>query len=253
MTVPNIVARGAAVHYPIVLTGAQQSLFAGLANSLTAGRFAKAAGNVQYVAGVHNVNLEIKSGERVGLIGRNGAGKSTMLKLLAGVLPPSRGTLSFTGTSTNILFLGAGMDPDLTGYENIARMSQLLEIPKSEWANVKADVEDFTELGKFLALPVRTYSSGMSLRLGFAMATSYPRDILVVDEVIGAGDMFFMNKAVERIQSYTEQAKILVLATHGYGALESFCNRAIFMEAGKIIADGDTKEVWQTYVDRGAV
>ena len=253
MTQPSIIARGAAVHYPIVLTGAQQSLLAGLANTMSAGRFAKSAGNTEYVAGVQNVSLEIKAGERVGLIGRNGAGKSTMLRLLAGVLPPSRGSLQVQGTSTNILQLGSGMDADLTGFENIERMSRLLEIPRSEWARVKADVEDFTELGRFLALPIRTYSSGMSLRLGFAMATAYPRDILVIDEVIGAGDMFFMNKAIERIKSYTEQAKILILATHGYGALEAFCNRAIFMEAGKIRADGDVKEVWQAYGDRGSV
>jgi lipopolysaccharide transport system ATP-binding protein len=253
MTNPSIVAKAAAVHYPIILTGSQQSLFAGLANTMTAGRFARSAGNLQYVAGVQSVTLEIKPGDRVGLIGRNGAGKSTMLKLLAGVLPPTRGTLEVTGSSTNILYLGSGMDPDLTGYENIVRMSKLLEIPKSEWDRVKLDVESFTELGRFLGLPVRTYSSGMSLRLGFAMATAYPRDILVVDEVIGAGDMFFMDKAIDRIKNYTELAKILVLATHSYGALESFCNRAIFMEAGKIIADGDIKSVWQEYLDRGAV
>lgn len=253
MTTPSITARSAAVHYPIVLTGAQQSLFAGLANTMTAGRFARAAGNIQYVSGIQNVNLKINAGDRIGFIGRNGAGKSTMLKLLAGVLPPTRGSLKVVGSSTNILYLGSGMDLDLTGYENIARMSQLLEIPKSEWARVKADVEEFTELGRFLGLPVRTYSSGMSLRLGFAMATAYTRDILVIDEVIGAGDVFFMEKAIDRIKTYTEQAKILVLAVHSLEALKSFCNRAVFMEAGKIIADGDIETVWKTYIDRGAV
>lgn len=253
MTIPSITARAAAVHYPIVLTGAQQSLFAGLANTMTAGRFGRAAGNIQYVAGVQNINLQIKAGDRIGFIGRNGAGKSTMLKLLAGVLPPTSGSLKVVGSSTNILYLGSGMDLDLTGYENIARMSQLLEIPKSGWDAVKRDVEEFTELGRFLGLPVRTYSSGMSLRLGFAMATSYPRDILVVDEVIGAGDVFFMTKAIERIKSYTEQAKILVLAVHSLEALQSFCNRAVFMEGGRVIADGDIEEVWNEYIKRGAV
>lgn len=253
MTQPSIIVRGAAVHYPIVLTGAQQSLLAGLANTMSAGRFAKSAGNTEFVAGVQNVNLEIKAGERIGLIGRNGSGKSTMLRLLAGVLPPTRGSLQVNGTSTNILQLGSGMDFDLTGFENIERMSRLLEIPKSEWVRVKEDVEEFTELGRFLALPLRTYSSGMSLRLGFAMATAYPRDVLVIDEVIAAGDVFFMKKATERIKSYTERAKILILATHSIDALEAFCNRAIFMEAGKIRADGNVQEVWQAYNDRGSV
>lgn len=253
MTHPSIIARGAAVHYPIVLTGSQQSLLAGLANTMSAGRFAKGAGNTEYVAGVQNVSLEINAGERIGLVGRNGAGKSTLLRLLAGVLPPSRGTLQIRGTSSNILQLGSGMEGDLTGFENIERMSRLLEIPKSEWARVKEDVEEFTELGRFLALPLRTYSSGMSLRLGFAMATAYPRDILVIDEVIAAGDVFFMKKATERIKSYTERAKILILATHSIDALEAFCNRAIFMEAGKIRADGNVQEVWQAYNDRGSV
>jgi ABC-type polysaccharide/polyol phosphate transport system ATPase subunit len=253
MSEPHIETHGACIDYPIVMTGAQQSLFAGLANTISAGRFARAASGLHYVTAVSGLSIKIKSGDRVGLIGRNGAGKSTLLKMLAGVLPPSRGEISIAGSSTNILSLGSGMDSDLTGYENIKRMSRLFSIPKSEWDAVKADVEDFTELGKFLALPVRTYSSGMSLRLGFAMATSYPRDILVVDEVIGAGDMFFMNKAVERIQSYTSKTKILVLATHSFGALESFCNRAIFMESGKLQCEGDIRSVWDSYAQRGGV
>lgn len=248
---PSIVLKSASVHFPIVLSGAQQSLFAGLANTMSAGRFARGASGVQYVAGVQSVSLDIKKGERVGLIGRNGAGKSTLLKLLAGVLPPSKGQVTITGSSANILQLGSGMDPDLTGLENIKRMSRFLDIPRSEWETVREDVEEFTQLGRFLGLPVRTYSSGMNLRLGLAMATAYPRDILVIDEVIGAGDRFFLDKAVERIRNYTEQSKILVLATHDYNALSSFCNRVIYMDGGKIVADGDVKSVWETYVSQG--
>lgn len=251
MTTASIILSNASVEYPIILTGAQQSLFAGLANTMTAGRFARSAGNLQYVAGLSGLNLTIKPGQRIGLMGRNGAGKSTLLKLLAGILPPTRGEAKIVGTSTSILSLGAGMDPDRTGYENIARMSQLLDIPKGDWAAVKADVEDFTELGKFLALPVRTYSAGMSVRLGFAMATAYPRDILIIDEVIGAGDKFFFDKASERIHNYTEKAKILVLASHGFGALETFCNSGIWLEGGKIVAQGDLKETWDAYMANG--
>jgi len=235
------------------MTGAQQSLFAGLAHSLSAGRFARSASGMHYVTAVSGFNIKVGPGDRIGLIGRNGAGKSSLLKLFAGVLPPTRGEIEIVGSSTNILSLGSGMDADQTGYENIRRMSRLLGIPKSEWKAVQEDVEDFTELGKFLALPVRTYSSGMSLRLGFAMATAYPRDILVVDEVIGAGDMFFMEKAIARIQSYTSKIKILIMATHSFGALEAFCNRALFMEGGVLQADGDISGVWSAYAERGGV
>lgn len=253
MSDPSIVAHSIFIDYPIALTGPQQSVFGGLANKITAGRFARDSGGLTYVTAVQNASFEIKAGDRVGLIGRNGAGKSTLLKALAGVLPPTRGHLKIRGTSANILQLGAGMDGDLTGFENIERMSRLLEIPSTEWKRVKADVEEFTELGRFLALPVRTYSAGMSMRLSFAMATSYPRDILVVDEVIGAGDMFFVDKAAKRIESFTEQAKILIMASHGHGTLQQFCNRAIFLESGHIVASGSVDEVWAAYQERGDV
>ena len=156
MSEPHIVLKNATVRYPIVMTGAQQSLFAGLANTMTAGRIGRGAGNMQFVTALNGINLEIRSGDRIGLIGRNGAGKSTLLKMLAGILPPTRGSLRVNGTSTNILSMGSGMDLDLNGFENIERMSRLLDIPKSDWKRVREDVEEFTELGKFLGLPVRT-------------------------------------------------------------------------------------------------
>jgi len=247
-----IETRSACIDYPIILTGAQQSLFASLANTMTAGRFAR-SGSVQYVTGLSGLTLSIKAGERVGLIGRNGAGKSTALRMLAGVLPPSRGHIRINGTSNSILNLNAGMDADLTGYENIARMSRLQGIPKPQWEEVKADVESFTELGKFLALPLRTYSAGMSLRLGFAMATAYPRDILVIDELIGAGDMFFIDKALARIESFASQTKVLIMATHSREVLEKFCNRGLFFESGQVKADGTVSDVWDAYAERGDI
>jgi ABC-type polysaccharide/polyol phosphate transport system ATPase subunit len=247
MTSPSINAYSASIHYPIVLTGAQHSMFAGMANKVSGGRVARSANSVQYVRGLTNVSLSIKSGDRIGLIGRNGAGKSTLLKMLAGILPPTSGRMETVGKTTNILSLGAGMDGDLTGYENIERMSRLLDIPKEKWADIREEVAEFTELGQFLGLPLRAYSAGMNLRLGFAMATAYPRDILVIDEVIGAGDMFFQNKATQRIREYTEQARILVIASHSFSTLEGFCNRAIWLDGGRIMADGDIRDVWEAY------
>lgn len=252
MTGPSIKTFGASVSYPILLTGSQQSMFAGLANKMSRGRVARGAGSIQYVKGLSNIALDIKAGDRIGLVGRNGAGKSTLLKLLAGVLPPTSGRIDIVGKSTNILALGSGMDGDLTGYENIKRMSRLLEIPKDKWNDIRDEVAEFTELGDFLALPLRTYSAGMSLRLGFAMATAYPRDILIIDEVIGAGDMFFQDKATRRIREYTERARILVIATHSFSTLEGFCNRAMLMNNGRVAADGDIRDVWQAYSDSTA-
>lgn len=253
MTSAGVSIENLTVRYPVVVSGTQRSLFAGLANSMSAGRIGRGVGNLQYVTALRDLSLEISQGDRIGLVGRNGAGKSTLLKVIAGVLPPSRGTVRVVGETANILSIGSGMDMDLTGFENIERMSRLLNIPQSLWAEIKADVEDFTELGKFLAMPVRTYSAGMSVRLAFAMATVYPRDVLVVDEVIGAGDMFFVKKAVDRIQNYANKAKIMVFATHSMLSMEGFCNRAIHMESGKMLADGSISEVWDSYLSRGGV
>lgn len=251
MTTPSISVRNLSVRYPVVVTGAQQSMLAGMANMISAGRIGKGAGNLQYVDALRGVSAEIANGERVGLIGRNGAGKSTLLKTLAGLLPASRGKVEVVGSRANILSIGSGLDPDLSGFENIERVCRLMQVPKSHWAEIKDDVAEFTELDKFLSLPVRTYSSGMSVRLAFAVVTAYPRDILVIDEVIGAGDMFFVKKALDRIEAYAHQAKILILATHSIGYLESFCNRAIHLESGRIMNDGQVHDVWNAYHAQG--
>jgi ABC-type polysaccharide/polyol phosphate transport system ATPase subunit len=250
MAKPIIELRDVSVDYPIILTGSQQSLLASVAHTMTAGRLAHSAGSIQLVRGLSKLNLRIKPGERVGLVGRNGAGKSTLLKVLAGILPATAGRAHIKGSTANVLTLGSGMDGDLTGYENIERMLRLMSVPKSEVAAIKHDVEEFTELGKFLALPVRTYSAGMHVRLGFAMATVVPSEILILDEIIGAGDMFFTDKAYERIKSYSDTAQIMVMATHSAGALERFCNRAILLEGGSIIKDGSPTEVWEEYERR---
>ena len=246
MSEPHIKASQAFVRYPIALTGGQQSALASTARALTGGRVGHNSA-VTYIEALRDVTLSLKAGDRLGLIGRNGAGKSTMLKLLSGLLPPAKGSISIVGTRTNILSLGAGMDGEETGLQNIDHACRLLEIPRSKWASVKEDIVNFTELGEFIAMPVRTYSAGMGMRLMFAMATAYPRDILILDEVIGAGDAMFIEKAIARMQRFIEHSSILVLATHDYQLIESFCNRALYIHRGAIVADGDPAVAWKLY------
>lgn len=242
----EIIAENATVRYPIALSGAQQSALAATARALTGGRVAHKA-SLTYVESLKNVTLEIRPGDRVGLAGRNGAGKSTMLKMLSGLLPPVSGKVSISGSRMNILDLGAGMDSNETGLENINKICRLLEIPRSKWNAVKEDVIEFTELGKFIAMPVRSYSAGMGMRLMFALATAYQRDILILDEVIGAGDAMFIDKAKKRMQDFIEKSSILILATHSPDLMQSFCNRALYIHRGSVVADGEPRAIWKLY------
>jgi lipopolysaccharide transport system ATP-binding protein len=247
MAEPFITADNVTVRYPVPLTGAQQSALGAIASTFSGGAIGGGRG-MTYVEALRGITLDLRPGDRLGLIGRNGAGKSTMLRMLGGLLPPSRGVFEMQGSSMNMLSLGAGMDADLSGYENIRRMSRLLGIPRKLWKQVEEDVVDFTDLGTFLAMPVRTYSAGMSVRLAFAMATAYPRDILVIDEIIGAGDAHFFEKAKRRMDDFVRNASILVMASHGKGVITEFCNRCIYLERGTMIADGDPETIWQIYM-----
>lgn len=242
----SIVVKNASVRYPVAMSGSQQSVLASSARALTGGRVGKSS-SITEVESLKNVNLELKPGDRLGLIGRNGAGKSTMLKLLSGLLPPAVGSISIEGSRMNILSLGSGTDPEETGLENIDTMCRLLEIPRNEWKRVREDVIDFTELGEFIAMPVRTYSAGMGMRLMFALATAYPRDILILDEVIGAGDAMFIDKATARMERFIQNSSILVLATHSKDLISSFCNRCIYLQRGNTVVDGDPEVVWSVY------
>lgn len=247
MSQSYIQLHNASVRYPVAMSGVQQSAFASLASTVTGGRLAKAASSVTYVEALQNITLSLKPGDRLGLIGRNGAGKSTMLKLLGGLLPPSSGRMESSGQSLNLLALGAGTDGEQSGYENIDRMCRFMDIPRNLWGAVREDIVEFTELGNFLAMPVRTYSAGMSMRLSFGMATAFPREVLVIDEVIGAGDAYFFEKARKRMNKFISASSILVIATHAPGILNDFCNRALFLENGKVVLDGDPQLVWDAY------
>ncbi len=236
------------VNYPIFTSGTQQSLFANVAHRASFGVLARAAGEGIFVQALKGVSLSLKDGDRLGIVGRNGSGKSTLLKVAANLIWPQRGRVDSTGVVRNVITLGAGLDPDMTGFENIHYVCHLYGMTKAQTKAISADIEAFSELGEFLNIPIRTYSSGMLVRLSFSLATSLPADILVVDEILGAGDAHFIGRAKERIESLMEKAKITVFATHSAEILTAFCNKAIWLDRGLIRFAGTPEETWNQYI-----
>jgi len=186
------------------------------------------------VKALDQINLEIKHGDRVGLAGHNGAGKSTLLRVLAKIYEPTTGSLHINGHVSPLLDVMLGINPESTGYENIIIRGLLLGMSRQEILKKMPEIAEFTELGDYLSLPVRTYSSGMQLRLAFSVATSIQPEILLMDEVIGAGDTAFMRKAKKRLDQLMDQASIVVLASHSEEIINKLCNKKIFLERGRI-------------------
>jgi ABC-type polysaccharide/polyol phosphate transport system ATPase subunit len=224
------------VEYPIY-NATSMSLRHQLVAISTGGRLARQAGNIVTVLALDDLTLELEDGDRVGLLGHNGSGKTTLLRTMAGIFKPSRGSLVVEGRVSSIFGLGAGIDPELSGYENIVRMSMLLGANQVEAEASIAEIEDFTELGDFLSLPVRTYSAGMQTRLTFAVATATHPEILLVDEVFGAGDADFQVKARKRMNEFIEKSSIFVLASHSPELIRSFCNKICTLEHGRMVKD----------------
>lgn len=236
------------VRYPVYSSGRQRSLLTFAANRASFGRVAREAGHIPTVDALSGVSFSLQEGDRLALVGRNGSGKSTLLKVCAGLILPDRGSAAIEGSRASILNLSAGLNHDKTGIENIVMMGRLMGVPRARRGALIEDVAEFTELGDFLNLPVRTYSSGMTVRLLFALATSIERDILIVDEVIGAGDAHFVEKAAKRVRSMFERAKILVLATHAGHIAEKLCTRALWIDSGREIMAGEPNTVWEAYL-----
>jgi ABC-type polysaccharide/polyol phosphate transport system ATPase subunit len=226
----------ATVEYPLYQSNSM-SLRNKLVSVGTGGVVSRGVNNIVTVKALDNVSFTLKDGDRVGLIGHNGAGKSTLLRTLAGVYTPTQGEVSVEGQVSTIFRLGAGLDNELTGYENIIRMGMFLGATKAQARNYIPDIEDFTDLGAFLAMPVHTYSAGMLARLTFAIATSTNPEILLIDEVLGAGDEAFQKKAKERLENVIKSAKIFVLASHSTSMINLYCNRTLHFEHGRLISD----------------
>lgn len=194
-----------------------------------------------------NINLEIKKGDILGVLGRNGCGKSTLLKLMTGVLQASEGSISVNGKITALLELGAGFNPEFTGIENVRFYANILGLTHSEIDQKLPDIIEFAELGEFLGQPVKTYSSGMKSRLGFAVAAHVDPEILVLDEVLAVGDDAFKAKCFRKISEFLEKSKTVIIVSHSIHTINQLCNRAVLIQDGQIVADGLPKDVTQEY------
>jgi ABC-type polysaccharide/polyol phosphate transport system ATPase subunit len=224
-----------------------RSLKRSLVSITTGGHLGLGKNDRVVVRALENINLQIEHGDRVALIGHNGAGKTTMLRVLAGVYEPTSGSITSSGRIAALSDIMLGIDTESTGHENISIRGRLLGLDQKEVERRRGEIAEFSGLGEFLDMPVRTYSSGMVLRLAFAVSTSVVPDILLLDEWIGAGDASFLGKAEERLNRLVGQTGILVLATHSLTLAERVCNRAVWMEHGSIRAQGPIAGVIQAY------
>ena len=197
---------------------------------------------------LHHLTLDIMPGEVFGLIGHNGAGKSTLLKLIARVLRPSYGRVVVRGQIAPLLEFGAGFHPELTGRENVYLNGALLGFTRQEMAKKFDRIVDFAELWDFIDMPMRTYSSGMYARLGFAVATDIEPDILLIDEVLAVGDEAFQRKSSERIKSFQTQGATILLVSHNMLSVQAMCHRAAWLDHGELQMVGPTGEVIQAYL-----
>lgn len=203
----------------------------------TGGRIAHEAGRKTYVRSLDSLNFAITAGERVGLIGHNGSGKSTLLRALAGVYRPTGGILSTKGRVVSLLDINLGMDVDATGYENIMLRGIIMGMTPAQVRAKVDEIAEFTDLGEYLDMPLRSYSSGMQMRLAFTVSTSVDADILLMDEWLSVGDSAFQEKAAERLKHLVSRAAILVVATHSMELVHSVCTRVIELNHGKILSD----------------
>jgi ABC-type polysaccharide/polyol phosphate transport system ATPase subunit len=245
--VAEIVLKNVVTEFPIY--GAHATLRREILGRVIGGmlRRSSAAGNRVIVRALDNVTLRISHRDRVGLIGHNGAGKSTMLRVLAGIYEPSQGSISINGHVSPLFDVLPGLDPEDTGYENIVTCGLLRGMTRDEIARRLPAIEAFSELSDYLSLPARTYSSGMLIRLGFAVATTIDPEILLLDEEVGAGDARFAAQAAKRVEALAERSSIMVLASHSADLIRRMCNRAILLSHGRLMADGPTEDVLAFY------
>jgi ABC-2 type transport system ATP-binding protein len=246
----HLTAKNLSLDYPIVGMGSQ-SLKNRVLSAATGGLISGGTG-IPVVNALRSVEFEIAPGDRVGLIGHNGAGKSTLLKVLAGIYRPTSGFLSVKGRVVSTLNLSIGLEPEATGYENIVIRGLMLGMRRKEILKHLDEIAEFTELGEYLEMPVRIYSSGMQTRLAFATVTAMHADILLMDEVIGTGDASFMDKAEQRLNNFMSRSSVLVLASHSDNTIRKFCNKALLLEHGQIIGSGVVEDMLERYHHKAA-
>lgn len=204
---------------------------------------------VERITILNNISLDIKKGETVALIGTNGSGKSTLLKLMTKIIYPTKGTIKTYGKLTSLLELGAGFHPDFTGRENIYFNAAIFGLTKQEIERRLDQIIEFAELGDFIDNPVRTYSSGMYMRLAFSIAINVDAEILLIDEILAVGDQHFQDKCFAKLHELKESDKTIVIVTHNLDQVKELCNRAIWIKDGKIEMDGKPKDVVEKYLE----
>jgi ABC-2 type transport system ATP-binding protein len=233
------------VSFP-VYSAAARSLKNVVISATTGGQIGSDSNHL-VVRALDQVSLAFAQGDRVALIGHNGAGKTTLLRVIAGIFEPLAGTVHVEGKVTPMFDAGLGIDPDFTGYENIILRGLYLGLSRAEISARMGDIAEFTELGEFLELPVRTYSLGMQARLAFTMATCVEPEILLLDEGIGAGDAAFLDKANQRLSAFIAKTGILIFASHHIELIRKFCNKAVLMEHGSVLLVDSVERVLDVY------
>ena len=207
---------------------------------------------MQYVHALRDIDLIIPQSCRLGIIGHNGAGKTTLLRLLSGVYPPTSGSVSVSGKISALTDFTLGMDPNATGLKNIEFRLIFMGCTFKKAKESIKEIVEFSELGDFINLPVRTYSTGMFLRLAFAISTHFTPDILILDEVIGAGDESFREKAANRLKLLIEKSRIVILSSHDLNSIRQFCDRAIVMDKGQILLNSNPDDAIKFYLNKNS-
>ncbi|MGH9328848.1 MAG: ABC transporter ATP-binding protein [Vicinamibacterales bacterium] len=222
--------------------------FATLKSALLTGSLIRNLRPEERFTAVEDVSFDVAAGRTLGIIGRNGSGKSTMLKLVAGITKPTSGSVRVDGRVSALIELGAGFHPEISGRENVFINGIMLGLSKREVARRFDEIVEFAELAEFIDAPVKTYSSGMYMRLGFAVAIHVDPDVLLVDEVLAVGDESFTHKCLDKFAEFKRRGKTILLVTHSLGLVERFCDEAIWFDAGRVRASGDPKRVVDSYI-----
>ena len=197
-----------------------------------------------------NINLEIKKGETVALIGVNGSGKSTLLKLMTKIIYPNKGSIETNGKLTSLLELGAGFHPDFTGRENIYFNASIFGLSRKEIDKRINEIIEFSELGDFIDSPIRTYSSGMYMRLAFSVAINVDAEILLIDEILAVGDQHFQEKCFAKLHELAKSNKTIVIVSHSLGPIKELCNRGVWIDHGEVAMDGSIDKVIEEYLEK---
>jgi len=232
----KIVAENLCIDFPVYNSNSR-SMKNAVLRATTGGAVAKDSANRTFVRSLDKVNFSIKPGERVGLMGHNGSGKTTLLRALSGVYAPTSGNLTVQGRVVSLLDISLGMDPDATGYENIMMRGIMMGLTPRQVQERMDAIAEFTDLGEYLGMPLRSYSSGMQLRLAFTVSTSVEADIVLMDEWLAVGDADFQLKAAERLNHLVGKAPILVLASHSIDLIRKVCTRVIELNHGHLVSD----------------